>query len=101
VEERCVVLMPAEAKAGAKGLHHLRDRLELRDRDLERARDEGRAAFDGEREHLLFAQAENVALRVVGHLAARGLRREPLANVARIGLGAPGERLGGERLACP
>ena len=98
VKERGVVLVPAEAETGAKCLDHFRDRLELRDGDLECAGNEGRAAFDGQREGLFLAQAEAVVGRVVLHVAAGRLRRQPLAQIARIGLGPTGQVLGGGRL---
>ena len=96
-EQRRVVLVPADAQAGAQRAGHPRDRLELVDRDLEGAQDVEGAVLAGQRLALLLVEREAAGGRVVVDVAAGGLGRQPLQQVARIGLGAPGERLGVRR----
>ncbi len=83
LEQSGAVLMPSDPLAGLKGVAHLGFVQHDRADDLKRTRDEARAALLRQRHGLFRWQRESVRRRVVGHIAARGLRRKPLPNVTR------------------
>ena len=97
VEERVVVLVPADALAGAERLGELVDDPAGGDRGLERADEERRAVLVGERHRLLGRQRVQARFGVVGDVARRGLRVQPLADVALGGPGLRGKTRGRER----
>jgi hypothetical protein len=86
-----VVLVPAEAVAGADGLGDPRLVLAGRGGDLEGAGHERRAGLVGQGESLLLGQAVAVGGRVVGDVAAGRLAAQPLGQVALAGAGAGGQ----------
>ena len=63
LEQVVVVLVPAEALAGAEALGDVRLVLDDRREQLERARDERRAVVVGERQRLLGREPERAARR--------------------------------------
>src|SRR5207247_9123321 len=107
-EERGVVLVPADTLAGAEGGGDLGLVLEEGGQDLEAALSEGRALLVGEDHGLLGVEAKARRRGIVVDVAARGLRAEPLADVAlgrartrgelgRSGGGGPPRALGRAR----
>ncbi|MNT66701.1 hypothetical protein D3C72_2047840 [compost metagenome] len=95
VEQRGIVLVPAQPAAVAENIDHLRDGAELRHRDLERARDECEAALLRQRIGLLFVQVELPGGRVIVDVAAGRLCRQPFAQVAHVGMGLCRQHFGG------
>ena len=87
-EEVAVVLLPPEALAGAEALGDLGFVAHARRGDVERARKKRRALRVGQAGGLLRGQEEALALGVVLDIAAGGLRAQPLAHVALVGVRA-------------
>ena len=96
-EQRVVVLVPADAGPAAERLGDLRLVAHGGRHQLEGAGEERRAVLVGERDRVLGGQ--RVAAVLVGHVAAGGLRAQPLAHVALAGAGALRELARRER-AC-
>ncbi len=99
-EDVLVVLVPAQPGAGAEPLGDLRLGLQRAQRQHERARRVDRAVRVGQHEGLLLGHRKGVAVRVVLDVAAGRLAAQPLGDVARVGLGAGGELVGGCRGRC-
>src|SRR5580658_9117433 len=81
-EQLRIVLMPADALACLERVRDLVDRTSGRQRNLKSAGQKCRAVVVGQRERLLFRQAEPPARLVVRDVSARGLRGQPLANIS-------------------
>jgi hypothetical protein len=92
-----VVLVPAEAFAGAEPLGDLGHGPQRRDGEQERAGQVRRALLVREGEGLLLRERVAAAGRVVLDVLPRGLRVEPLADVALVGARALGQFAGGQR----
>ena len=74
--------MPAEAGPTLEDLFDVRRRLQSGRRQLERSADECRAVLVRQGHRLLRGQLVALRGRVVGDESARGLRVQPLADVA-------------------
>ena len=83
------MIAPADALAGAEGLHRLVLVGPHRRRNVPGIRHEDRAVLVGQHEGLLRRQLIGVADRVIGDIAAGDLRVEPFAHIA---FGAVGTR---------
>ena len=90
-----VLLVPAQAAAGPEGLGDPRLGPQRAEREHERAGRVDAAVRVGQREGLLFGHRVAVGGRVVLDVAARGLAAQPFGDVARVGLRARGQLLGG------
>ncbi len=89
-----VVLVPAVAGPAPRGLQDLRGVVHRPERDLEEAGQERRAVLVGQRHRLLGRQRVRARARVVRHVAAGGLRVQPLPDVGLARPGAFGEPAG-------
>ena len=90
-EQVVVVLVPSDALAGAEAGGQRGLVLVDRRGDRHATREEGRARFVGEAHGLRFVEVERAVRGVVVAVLAGGLRREPFADVPRIGAGALGK----------
>src|SRR5262249_35284709 len=88
------VFMPSHSGAGAKGIRDPRDRRKRAQGQLKGSGQICGTVLGRHRERLLVIQAEPIVLRVISDVASRGLRCEPLAQVALIGIGAGRELRG-------
>src|SRR5580658_9068842 len=93
------MLVPAETVAVTESFGDLLHGASCSERQLKCARQKGRAILVGKRECLLFGQAEARGSGIVGHIAARSLRRKPFADVTLIRARAFRELRGGHRAA--
>src|SRR5580692_9187013 len=82
MKEFVVMLVPAHAFAGTKGIDEFRHCFCGRKSNLECAGQEGRALFVRQGKRLLFRQAELPCRGIKRDVSARSLRGKPLANVA-------------------
>ncbi len=69
-EQIGIVLMPADALAGAEGFRHFRFIAQQRHEELKHARKLRRAVFHGKRERLLFRQSVAAVGRIISYIAA-------------------------------
>ncbi len=96
-EQAAVVVAPGHALAAAERLERLVLVEPHRGRRVPGVRDVQRAVLVGQHQRLLRRQFVGVADRVVRDVAARRLRVEPLAHVARRAAGARSELVGAQR----
>ena len=93
-EQAGMMLVPADALAGAEGLGDLGLVVEHRGDDLVGAGQEGRPALIGEHGGLFGGHVEALGGGVVGDVAGGGLRGQPFAQIAFGETGALGQLLG-------
>ncbi len=89
-EQAAVLLVPADAMAGAECGQYLIFGAECRGGNVEEAGEERWTVLVGEHNRLFRLERITAAFGFVGDLARRGLRREPFADIALRGAGALG-----------
>src|SRR4051794_1617450 len=86
MEDAVNVFVPTHAGSGAKRVRDSWNRGKRAQSQLKRSGQICGAVLVCQRECLFFTKAELVVLLVVGNVASRGLRRQPLTQIALIGL---------------